>query len=172
MTQFKEKNQELKESISCGLFSYPILMASDILLYDCNIVPVGEDQKQHLELTRDIAQRFNKMYDPVFTIPEPLIQKTGARIKDIYNSSKKMSKSDNESKGVLFILDTKEDIFKKILKAPTDSKNSIKLSDDQPEISNLINIYCEITNLSVSDIEQKYENSDYKTFKQDLAEAV
>jgi tryptophanyl-tRNA synthetase len=172
MTQFKEKTQELRESISCGLFNYPILMAADILLYDCNVVPVGEDQKQHLELTRDVAQRFNNMYAPIFTIPEPLIQKTGARIKDLYDVSKKMSKSSKEEKGIIFILDSKEDIFKKILKAPTDSKNSVKFCEQQPEISNLINIYSGVTNLTIQDIEQKYQNSDYKTFKEDLANSV
>lgn len=172
MTQFKEKTQELRESISCGLFNYPILMAADILLYDCHVVPVGEDQKQHLELTRDVAQRFNNMYAPIFTIPEPLIQKTGARIKDLYDVSKKMSKSNKEEKGIIFILDSKENIFKKILKAPTDSKNSIKYSLEQPEISNLINIYSGVTNLTIQDIEKKYKNSDYKTFKEDLANSV
>lgn len=172
MTQFKEKSEELRESISCGLFNYPILMAADILLYDCSVVPVGEDQKQHLELTRDIAQRFNNMYEKVFKIPEPLIQKTGARIKDLYNVNKKMSKSSKDEKGIIFVLDKKDDIYKKILKAPTDSKNSIRFSDQQPEISNLINIYSGISNLSIKEIETKYINSDYKIFKQDLADIV
>ncbi len=172
MTQFKEKTDELKETISCGLFSYPILMAADVLLYDCDAVPVGEDQKQHLELTRDIAQRFNSMYRPIFQLPEPLIQKTGSRIKDLFDVSKKMSKSTKDTKGIIFILDSKEEVFKKILKAPTDSKNSIKYSDDQPEISNLINIYSGVTDFTIKEIERKYYNSDYKSFKQDLATAV
>jgi len=170
MTQFKEKSDELKESISCGLFGYPILMAADILLYDSNLVPVGEDQKQHLELARDIAQRFNKMYGETFKIPEPLIQKQGARIKDLYQINKKMSKSSKENKGIIFILDKKDDIYKKILKAPTDSKNSIKYNDSQPEISNLINIYNGISGLSIKEIENKYISSDYKIFKEDLAD--
>ena len=170
MTQFKEKSDELKESISCGLFGYPILMAADILLYDSNLVPVGEDQKQHLELARDIAQRFNKMYGETFKIPEPLIQKQGARIKDLYQINKKMSKSSKEDKGIIFILDKKDDIYKKILKAPTDSKNSIKYNDSQPEISNLINIYNGISGLSIKEIENKYISSDYKIFKEDLAD--
>jgi len=172
MTQFKEKNTELKESISCGLFNYPILMAADVLLYDCDLVPVGEDQKQHLELARDIAQRFNSMYSPIFKLPEPLIQKTGARIKDLYHVEKKMSKSSKDNKGIIFILDSKENIYKKILKAPTDSKNSIKFNDQQPEIANLLNIYAGITNLNIKEIEAKYINSDYKQFKEDLAEIV
>lgn len=172
MTQFKEKTSELKETISCGLFNYPILMAADVLLYDCDVVPVGEDQKQHLELTRDVAQRFNSMYEPIFKLPEPLIQKTGARIKDLYHIEKKMSKSSKDEKGIIFILDSKDDIYKKILKAPTDSKNSIKFNDQQPEIANLINIYAGVSNLSIKEIEEKYKNSDYKKFKEDLADIV
>jgi tryptophanyl-tRNA synthetase len=172
MTQFKEKSDELKESVSCGLFSYPMLQAADILLYDTELVPVGEDQKQHIEIAKDIAQRFNKMYEPTFKLPEPLIQKTGARIKDLYNVNKKMSKSDKVGKGVLFLLDTKDDIYKKILKAPTDSKNSVKYSALQPEISNLIDIYVEISGLTVKEVETKYIGLDYKKFKEDLADVV
>ncbi len=172
MTQFKEKTSELKETISCGLFNYPILMAADVLLYDCDIVPVGEDQKQHLELARDVAQRFNSMYEPIFKLPEPLIQKNGARIKDLYHIEKKMSKSSKDEKGIIFILDSKENIYKKILKAPTDSKNSIQFNNQQPEIANLLNIYAGITDLSIKDIEAKYKNSDYKQFKEDLADIV
>ncbi len=172
MTQFKEKTSELKETISCGLFNYPILMAADVLLYDCDVVPVGEDQKQHLELTRDVAQRFNSMYEPIFKLPEPLIQKTGARIKDLYHIEKKMSKSSKDEKGIIFILDSKDDIYKKILKAPTDSKNSIKFNESQPEIANLMNIYAGVSNLSIKKIEVKYKNSDYKQFKEDLADIV
>jgi tryptophanyl-tRNA synthetase len=172
MTQFKEKSDELKESISCGLFDYPILMAADILIYNADLVPVGQDQKQHVEIARDTAQRFNSMYSPIFKLPEPLIQKTGARIKDLYHVEKKMSKSSKDDKGIIFILDSKENIFKKILKAPTDSKNSIKFNDQQPEIVNLLNIYSGVTNLTIEEIEDKYINSDYKQFKQDLAEAI
>lgn len=172
MTQFKEKSDELKESVSCGLFSYPILQAADILLYDAELVPVGEDQKQHIEIAKDIAQRFNKIYEPTFKLPEPLIQKEGARIKDLYNVNKKMSKSDKVDKGIIFILDTKDDVYKKILKAPTDSKNSVKYSTSQPEISNLIDIYTGISGISIKEIEQKYIGLDYKKFKEDLADIV
>lgn len=172
MTQFKEKSDELKESVSCGLFSYPILQAADILLYDAELVPVGEDQKQHIEIAKDIAQRFNKIYEPTFKLPEPLIQKEGARIKDLYNVNKKMSKSDKVDKGIIFILDTKDDVYKKILKAPTDSKNSVKYSASQPEISNLIDIYTGISGISIKEIEQKYIGLDYKKFKEDLADIV
>jgi tryptophanyl-tRNA synthetase len=132
MTQFKEKSDELKESVSCGLFSYPMLQAADILLYDAELVPVGEDQRQHIEIAKDIAQRFNKMYSPIFKLPEPLIQKAGARIKDLYDVSKKMSKSNKEGKGVIFILDTKVSVYKKIFKAPTVSKNSVIYNESQP----------------------------------------
>jgi tryptophanyl-tRNA synthetase len=172
MTQFKEKSDELKESVSCGLFSYPMLQAADILLYDAELVPVGEDQRQHIEIAKDIAQRFNKMYSPVFKLPEPLIQKAGARIKDLYDVSKKMSKSNKDGKGVIFILDTKENIYKKILKAPTDSKNSVKYNESQPEISNLIDIYAGISGLSIKEIETKYIGLDYKKFKEDLSDIV
>ena len=172
MTQFKEKSDELKESVSCGLFSYPILQAADILLYDAELVPVGEDQKQHIEIAKDIAQRFNKIYEPTFKLPEPLIQKEGARIKDLYNVNKKMSKSDKVDKGIIFILDTKDDVYKKILKAPTDSKNSVKYSISQPEISNLIDIYTGISGISIKEIEKKYIGLDYKKFKEDLADIV
>ena len=172
MTQFKDKSQELKTSISCGLFGYPMLMASDVLLYDTDLVPVGEDQKQHVELARDVAQRFNSMYEPVFKLPEPLIQKEGARIKDLYDVKKKMSKSDKVGKGVIFLLDTKEEVYKKILKAPTDSKNSVKYGISQPEISNLIDIYSGISGISIKEIEKKYIGLDYKKFKEDLADVV
>jgi tryptophanyl-tRNA synthetase len=172
MTQFKEKSDELKESISCGLFSYPMLQAADILLYDTDLVPVGEDQRQHVEIAKDIAQRFNKMYEPVFKLPEPLIEKGGARIKDLYNIGKKMSKSSTEGKGIIFLLDKKEDVYKKILKAPTDSKNSVKYVSTQPEISNLIDIYTGISGLSIKEIETKYIGLDYKKFKEDLADIV
>ena len=172
MTQFKDKSDELKESVSCGLFSYPMLQAADILLYDAELIPVGEDQRQHVEIAKDIAQRFNKMYTPTFKLPEPLIQKEGARIKDLYDVNKKMSKSDKVGKGVIFILDTKEAVYKKILKAPTDSKNSVKYSTSQPEISNLIDIYSGISGLSVKAIENKYIGLDYKKFKEDLADVV
>ncbi len=172
MTQFKDKSDELKESVSCGLFAYPMLQAADILLYDAELVPVGEDQRQHIEIAKDIAQRFNKMYSPTFKLPEPLIQKEGARIKDLYDVSKKMSKSDKAGKGVIFILDTKDIMYKKILKAPTDSKNSVKYGTSQPEISNLIDIYSGITGLSIKEIETKYIRLDYKKFKEDLADVV
>jgi len=172
MTQFKEKSGELKESVSCGLFSYPMLQAADILLYDAELVPVGEDQRQHVEIAKDIAQRFNKMYEPIFKLPEPLIQKEGARIKDLYDVSKKMSKSNKAGKGVLFLLDSKEDVYKKILKAPTDSKNSVKYVSSQPEISNLIDIYSGISGISIKEIETKYIGLDYKKFKEDLADIV
>jgi tryptophanyl-tRNA synthetase len=172
MTQFKEKSDELKESVSCGLFSYPMLQAADILLYDAELVPVGEDQRQHIEIAKDIAQRFNKMYEPTFKLPEPLIQKAGARIKDLYDVKKKMSKSNKEGKGVIFILDTKDSIYKKILKAPTDSKNAVKYGENQPEISNLIDIYSGISRLTIKEIENKYIGLDYKKFKEDLADIV
>ncbi len=171
MTQFKEKSAELKNIVSGGLFDYPVLMASDILLYNTDLVPVGQDQKQHVELTRDIAENFNKFYKTnCFKIPEPLIPHTGAKIKDLQNPQKKMSKSCNNDKGIIFITDTKTAIEHKISQAVTDSDGTIIFDPvSKPGISNLIQIYSGFSGLSIKHIEQKYEHTTYDVFKKELA---
>ena len=179
MTQFKDKSQKFAksngtESIPAGLFEYPVLMASDILLYDADIVPVGADQKQHLELTQILAERMNKKYGNLFTLPKPFIPKTGARIMDLLNPTSKMSKSATNEKGTIFLLDDIEAAKKKIMGAKTDCLNKVKFDpENQPGISNLIAIYNAISGISISEIEKKYENCEnYGIFKKDLAEIV
>ncbi|PWA12728.1 tryptophan--tRNA ligase [Pueribacillus theae] len=172
MTQFKDKS-EGKEAVSAGLLTYPPLMAADILLYSTDIVPVGEDQKQHIELTRDLAERFNKRYNNIFKIPEAQIPKVGARIMSLQNPLKKMSKSDENIKGFISMLDTEKQIIKKIKSAQTDSDNSIKYDkENKPGISNLLSIYSLCSNESIESIEQKYSGKGYGEFKTDLAEVV
>ena len=163
MTQFKEKSDELKERISGGLFDYPVLMASDILLYNSDFVPVGQDQKQHVELARDIVLNFNKLYKTkTLTLPTPLIPKFGAKIMDLQHPEKKMSKSSKDDKGVIFIMDSKDVVKKKISIAITDSENKIKFDPiKKPGISNLIQIYSGFNNLEIKDIEHKYINLSY-----------
>jgi len=172
MTQYKDKSQG-SENVGAGLFVYPTLMASDILLYNTELVPVGDDQKQHIELTRDLAERFNKRYYETFTMPEPLIQKEGARIMSLTNPVKKMSKSDTNAKGYISMLDEPNVIRKKIKSAVTDSSGVISFDrENKPGISNLLEIYSLSTGTSIDDLVKQYENSNYGTFKQDVAEAV
>ncbi len=172
MTQYKDKSQG-SENVGAGLFVYPTLMASDILLYDTELVPVGDDQKQHIELTRDLAERFNKRYYETFMMPEPLIQKEGARIMSLTNPVKKMSKSDTNAKGYISMLDEPNVIRKKIKSAVTDSSGVISFDrENKPGISNLLEIYSVSTGTSIDDLVKQYENSNYGTFKQDVAEAV
>lgn len=172
MTQFKDKS-EGKEAVSAGLLTYPPLMAADILLYGTDIVPVGEDQKQHIELTRDLAERFNKRYNNIFKIPEAQIPKVGARIMSLQNPLRKMSKSDENIKGFISMLDTEKQIIKKIKSAQTDSDNLIKYDkENKPGISNLLSIYSLCSNESIESLEQKYSGKGYGEFKTDLAEVV
>lgn len=172
MTQYKDKSQN-SENIGAGLFVYPTLMAADILLYGTELVPVGDDQKQHVELTRDLAERFNKRYYETFKIPEPLIQEEGARIMSLTNPVKKMSKSDANAKGFISMLDEPNVIRKKIKSAVTDSSGVISFDrENKPGISNLLEIYSLSTGTSISELVRQYENSNYGTFKQDVAEAV
>ena len=171
MTQFKDKSQN-KKNINVGLFTYPVLMASDILLYQADLVPVGADQKQHLELSRDLANRFNNKYSDTFKIPEPFIQKVGSRIMSLQNPEKKMSKSDNNLNNIIAILDQDDVIKKKINRAVTDSGSEIKYSDDKPGLSNLIDIYSCLTSDTPSSIEQKYDGKMYSDFKKDLIDIV
>ncbi|UQD51414.1 tryptophan--tRNA ligase [Bacillus methanolicus] len=172
MTQFKDKSAG-KEAVSAGLLTYPPLMAADILLYNTDLVPVGEDQKQHLELTRDLAERFNKKYNNIFTIPEVRIPKVGARIMSLQDPTKKMSKSDPNQKAFITLLDDPKQIEKKIKSAVTDSEGIIKFDkDNKPGISNLLTIYSILTNKPIAEIEEKYEGKGYGEFKADLAQVV
>jgi len=172
MTQFKDK-KEKNINFSAGLFTYPVLMASDILLYDPDFVPTGIDQKQHVELARNIAERVNKKYGDIFKIPEPLIPESGAKICDLVDPTKKMSKSSDNPKGVIYLLDEENVIRKKIMSATTDSETSVVFDiENKPGISNLINIYSCLTNLSIKEIENKYKDANYGTFKKDVADIV
>ena len=173
MTQFKDKKVKQVAGVSAGLLTYPSLMAADILLYDANLVPVGVDQKQHLELTRNLAERFNTKYGDTFIVPEPYIAKTGAKIMSLTDPSKKMSKSDENPKSYISLLDELPVIIKKIKSAVTDSDTSIKYDlENKPGISNLLTIYSCISGLSIAEIEEKYANSNYGEFKGDLAQVV
>ena len=178
MTQFKDKSKKFTnangtDTIPAGLFTYPVLMAADILLYDPEFVPVGSDQKQHMELTQNLAMRMNKKYGEIFTIPKPYIPKVGARIMDLQDPSIKMSKSTANQKGVIYLLDEPEVARKKIMSAKTDSLNQVKFDvKNQPGVSNLIGIYSALTNLPVMEIEKKYKNKNYGDFKKDLADKL
>ena len=172
MTQFKDKSSK-HANFTTGLFTYPVLMASDILLYDIDYVPVGIDQKQHVELTRDLAIRFNKKYGDTFKVPEPLITKSGTKIMDLVNPSVKMSKSSENKKGVIFLLDEIEVARKKIMSATTDSEMSVKYDmDNKPGISNLINIYVSLTNKSIEEVENEFIGKNYGEFKRCVADVV
>lgn len=172
MTQYKEKSQKSEENLNAGLFTYPVLMAADILLYQTDLVPVGEDQKQHLELARDLAERFNNRYSPTFKVPEPLIKKEGAKIMSLQNPEKKMSKSDENENGYILILDKPNDIKKKIKRAVTDSIGEVKYNDEQLGIRNLMNIYSVFSGDSIDEIENRYEGVGYGKFKEDVAGVV
>lgn len=172
MTQFKEKGGE-KENVSTGLFDYPILMAADILLYQTDLVPVGDDQKQHVELARDIAKRFNQNYGETFTIPEALIQKQGARIMGLDDPAKKMSKSSFNPKNYIALRDNPETIRQKIMQAVTDSGSEIKYDPkNKPAISNLVEIYHLLSGETIKNLEEKYRGAGYGKFKKNLAEIV
>lgn len=173
MTQYKDKKVKQVQGVSAGLLTYPTLMAADILLYDANLVPVGLDQKQHLELTRNLAERFNAKYGETFVLPEPYLPPVGAKIMSLTNPTKKMSKSDPNPKGYIALLDDLSVAKKKIKSAVTDSDMNIHFDEvNKPGISNLLTIYSCITNTSITKIEEKYQNSSYAEFKNDLAELV
>lgn len=173
MTQFKDKKERQVAGVSSGLLTYPTLMAADILLYDADIVPTGADQKQHLELTRNIAERFNSKYGETFVVPEPVIAKAGAKIMSLNEPTKKMSKSDPNPKAYIALLDDINIAKKKIKSAVTDSEGTIKFDEEnKPGISNLLTIYSCITGKSISDLEIQYKDSNYATFKEDLANVV
>jgi tryptophanyl-tRNA synthetase len=173
MTQYKDKAQKGESSIASSLFTYPALMAADILLYDADYVPVGDDQKQHLELTRDIAERFNHYYHDFFTVPEPIIPEVGARIMDLQDPNKKMSKSNENPKGYITMFDDEKTIKRKIASAMTDSIGKIQYDPEQQRgLANLINIFASIKDKKTTDIVNEYKNSDYKSFKEDLGQAI
>lgn len=174
MTQFKDKSKgKNNEAISCGLFTYPVLMASDILLYDADVVPVGIDQKQHVELARNIAVRFNNRYGNTFKVPEPIIREVGAKIYDLQDPTKKMSKSSDSDKGCIMLLDEPEKARKKIMQAVTDSDNRIYYNmEEKPGISNLLCIYSSLKNISIEDAEKEFIDSNYGEFKRTVADCV
>lgn len=172
MTQFKEKSQKSDENLNAALLTYPVLMAADILLYQSNLVPVGDDQKQHLELSRDLAERFNNRYSPTFEIPEPFIMKSGARIMSLQDPTKKMSKSDKDENGYIALLDDEQTIIRKIKRAVTDSVGEINYSDEQLGIKNLIDIYSAFSGEDINSIVEKYNGKGYGDFKNDLIEVL
>jgi tryptophanyl-tRNA synthetase len=172
MTQFKDKSQQHSDNVNAGLFTYPCLMAADILLYQADVVPVGADQKQHLEITRDIAERFNGIYGNVFTVPEPYIPKAGARVMSLQDPTKKMSKSDPNPKGTIYLLDEPNVIMKKFKSAVTDSEMSVHYADGKDGINNLMTIYSAVTGDSFETIEHDFSGKGYGDFKQAVGEAV
>ncbi|MBE7040853.1 MAG: tryptophan--tRNA ligase [Ruminococcaceae bacterium] len=172
MTQFKDKSKKHADNINAGLFTYPVLMAADILLYQTDLVPVGHDQLQHIELTRDIATRFNHHYGDTFTMPEPYIGKAGARVMSLQSPENKMSKSDPNPNGYVWILDPEEVIIKKFKRAVTDSGSEVRAAEDKPGVTNLLTIYCAVTGKSIEEAEKEFAGQGYGTFKQAVGEAV
>ncbi len=172
MTQFKDKAAKHADNINAGLYTYPVLMAADILLFQSDVVPVGSDQKQHLEITRDIAERFNALYGDVFTIPEPYIGKVGARIMSLQEPEKKMSKSDENVNGSIYLMDDPDTIIRKFKRAVTDSESEIRYAEEKPGISNLIDIYGAATGKSVAETEKEFASCGYGDFKLAVGEAV
>lgn len=173
MTQFKDKSAKHADNINAGLFTYPALMAADILLYQADLVPVGADQKQHLELTRNIAERFNGLYSPTFVVPDAYIPKNGARIMSLQDPTKKMSKSDENANGCIALLDKPEDIMRKFKRAVTDSDSRIIMDPvNKPGVSNLIQIYSVATGKPVAEVEAEFEGKGYGEFKPAVGEAV
>jgi tryptophanyl-tRNA synthetase len=173
MTQFKEKSAKNEENINAGLFTYPALMAADILLYQAHLVPVGDDQKQHVEICRDIAQRFNGIYGDTFTLPEPFIPKVGARIMSLQEPENKMSKSDKSVGGCIYLMDSPEDILRAFKRAVTDSETEVRFDPHaKPGVSNLIQIYSVCAGKSFAEIEAEFAGRGYGDFKKAVGEAV
>ncbi|MDP1845923.1 MAG: tryptophan--tRNA ligase [Candidatus Moranbacteria bacterium] len=172
MTQFKDKSQQHNQNINAGLFNYPVLMAADILLYDTDVVPVGEDQVQHIEITRTLARRFNQMFGETFTVPEPYVVEEGMRIMGLDDPAKKMSKSAESAFNYISLTDDPDTVREKIKKAVTDSEKEIRYSDEKPAIKNLINIYSLLDNIKPQEIEDIYRDKRYSEFKNDLAETI
>src|SRR2546421_549159 len=173
MTQYKDKVRKHEENVSVGVFDYPVLMAADILLYQTDLVPVGEDQKQHLELTRDLAIRFNRDYGQTFVVPDPFIPKVGARIMSLADPTKKMSKSDEESEaGCIMLLDDDDAVRRKFKRAVTDSGTEIKFDESRPAINNLLTIYHLLTDKTQAEIEEHFNGVGYAALKQELADVT
>ncbi len=172
MTQFKDKAAKHADNINAGLFTYPVLMAADILLYQADVVPVGKDQLQHLEITRDIAQRFNAIYGDVFTIPEPYLGKTGAKIMSLQDPDKKMSKSDENANASVYLMDDPDTIMRKFKRAVTDSEGCVRYCEEQPGIRNLIDIYSACTGKTPAEIEKEFDGRGYGEFKTAVGESV
>ncbi|MDE6687946.1 MAG: tryptophan--tRNA ligase, partial [Lachnospiraceae bacterium] len=172
MTQFKDKSAKHADNINAGLFTYPVLMAADILLYQADVVPVGKDQLQHLEITRDIAQRFNAIYGDVFTIPEPYLGKTGAKIMSLQDPDKKMSKSDENANASVYLMDDPDTIMRKFKRAVTDSEGCVRYCEEQPGIRNLMDIYGACTGKTSAEIEREFEGRGYGDFKMAVGESV
>lgn len=173
MTQFKDKSRKHPDNLNMGLMDYPVLMAADILLYQTALVPVGIDQKQHVELARDIATRFNNKYSPTFTVPEPYIPKSGAKIYSLQDPTSKMSKSDEDTNAYIAIIDTAEDIARKFKRAVTDSDNEIRFDEvNKPGISNLLTIYSNVTDTTIEKAELEFEGKGYGEFKAAVGDAV
>ena len=172
MTQFKDKSQQHADNVNAGLFTYPSLMAADILLYQADVVPVGVDQKQHLEITRDIAERFNGIYGNVFTIPEPYITKTAAKVMSLADPTRKMSKSDPNPKGTVYLTDEPNVIMKKFKSAVTDSEMSVRYAEGKDGINNLMSIYSAVTGKDFDAIESEFAGKGYGDFKTAVGEAV
>lgn len=172
MTQFKDKAARHADNINAGLFTYPVLMAADILLFQSDVVPVGVDQMQHLEITRDIAERFNNLYGDVFTIPEPYIGKVGAKIMSLQDPARKMSKSDENPNASIYLMDEPDVIMRKCKRAVTDSEGAVRYREEQPGIKNLIDIYSACTGRTPQEVEREFDGRGYGEFKMAVGEAV
>ena len=172
MTQFKDKSQKHADNINAGLFTYPCLMAADILLYQADYVPIGADQKQHLELARNVAERFNGLYSPTFTVPDPIIAEHGARVMSLQDPTKKMSKSDENANGFITVLDDPDTIMRKFKRAVTDSEACVRFAEGKDGVNNLMGIYSSITGRSMEEIEREFDGKGYGDFKPAVAEAV
>ena len=172
MTQFKDTAAKHADNINAGLYTYPVLMAADILLYQADVVPVGVDQKQHLEITRDIAERFNNIYGDVFTIPEAYIGKKGAKIMSLQEPGKKMSKSDTNANATILLLDDTDTIIRKFKRAVTDSESEVRYAEEKPGISNLMDIYSAVTGKTYEEIEKEFAGKGYGDFKLAVGETV
>lgn len=172
MTQFKDKAAKHADNINAGLYTYPVLMAADILLFQSDVVPVGKDQLQHLEITRDIAGRFNGIYGDVFTMPEPYVGKQGAKIMSLQDPVKKMSKSDENPNGSIYLMDDSDTIMRKCKRAVTDSEAAVRYRDEQPGVKNLIDIYSACTNKTPEEVEKEFDGKGYGDFKMAVGESV
>ena len=172
MTQFKDKSQKHADNINAGLFTYPCLMAADILLYQADYVPIGADQKQHLELARNVAERFNGLYSPTFTVPDPIIAEHGARVMSLQDPTKKMSKSDENANSFITVLDDPDTIMRKFKRAVTDSEACVRFAEGKDGVNNLMGIYSSMTGRSMEEIERVFDGKGYGDFKPTVAEAV